>query len=314
MPIALSWSTQITITCSAFHGMGLFTSLDHYHSACSQHWSFSQQSLTPWPELFAFYSALPGQFLVSRTQAQASSETSQAKDIATSVFQNLWVANASHKTEGLASQVVFLGFWVDMVSFQLWLPKEKLACMKELWWNRHSRDLESLLGYLSNAATAIRPRRRFLRHLLALLSSTPESYNFIHFNCSVRVELHGGPSSFRNGTYFLISSRINWLHQSCLMGPGSTFPAPPPVVMNWHYSQRASYLRSLHHQYGAFLVWASCALSHEQQGSGHCRTQSNLFCVSSCSASILRSSLPFYFFLHTHCRHPQHSCRCIITW
>ena len=124
-----------------------------------------------------------------------SQEASRAKDIATAVFSELGVPIATHKTEGPSTQVSFLGFLIDTQAFQLRLPEDKLARLKELvrdWRGRRTctrKQMESLLGQLSHAATAVRPGRLFLRQLFRLLPSAPEPYHFIRLNVSVRADL-----------------------------------------------------------------------------------------------------------------------------
>ena len=114
---------------------------------------------------------------------------------ATSVFQELGVPVADHKTEGPSSRVTFLGFVIDTRAFQVSLPDDKLSRLQEmiaLWQGRHGctrRELESLLGRLSHAAFAIRPGRLFLRQLFALLPHAPQPYHHIRFNLSTRADL-----------------------------------------------------------------------------------------------------------------------------
>ena len=58
-------------------------------------------------------------------------EASRAKEIAAAVFSELGVPIAMYKTESLSTQVSFLGFLVDTQAFQLGLPDDKLARLKE---------------------------------------------------------------------------------------------------------------------------------------------------------------------------------------
>ena len=61
-----------------------------------------------------------------------SQEVACIKEVATTVFRDLAVPVAAHKTEGPSTQVTFLGFVLDTQAFQLRLPQEKLERMREL--------------------------------------------------------------------------------------------------------------------------------------------------------------------------------------
>ena len=101
----------------------------------------------------------------------------------------------THKTEGPSSWVTFLGFLVDTDAFQLRLPEEKLSRMRELicaWQGRRNctrKEMESLLGHLSHAATAVCPGCLFLRQLFALLPHAPKPHHYIRLNLSVKANL-----------------------------------------------------------------------------------------------------------------------------
>ena len=93
-------------------------------------------------------------------------EAARALSIALEVFG---VPVAVHKTEGPAYCITFLGIIVDTKNFELRLPGEKiqrLQTMLQSWSTRRSctrKELESLLGYLSHAASMVRPGRTFIR-------------------------------------------------------------------------------------------------------------------------------------------------------
>ena len=124
-----------------------------------------------------------------------SGEAAQAQSIATSVFQELGVPVAEHKTEGPAAQVIFLGFQINTLTGQLSLPRDKLMRLKALvreWCGRTSctrRELESLLGHLSHAATAVRPGRLYLRQMFALLPTASRPFFFVRLKAPVRADL-----------------------------------------------------------------------------------------------------------------------------
>ena len=124
-----------------------------------------------------------------------SREAAGIRDLAAAVFSDLGVPIAAHKTEGPSAQATFLGFRVDTEARQLRLPDEKLARMQELvrsWQGRRSctrRDLQSLLGHLSHAATAVRPGRLFLRRLFGLLSTAARPHFRVRLNLMARADL-----------------------------------------------------------------------------------------------------------------------------
>eukprot|EP00731_Ephydatia_muelleri_P016296 Em0009g720a len=81
------------------------------------------------------------------------------------IFNDLGVPLAEHKTVGPATSIVFLGINLDSCSLQLSLPEEKLRDLKALiqsWVARKvttARDLKSLVGKLENACKVVRPGR-----------------------------------------------------------------------------------------------------------------------------------------------------------
>ena len=107
----------------------------------------------------------------------------------------LGIPVATHKTEGPASSLVFLGILIDSIRFELWLPAEKLGRLQETiqrWTRRRSctkQELESLLGHLSHAATVIPQGRVFLRQLFPLISLNRAPHHFIRLNASARADL-----------------------------------------------------------------------------------------------------------------------------
>ena len=78
---------------------------------------------------------------------------------------------------------------------ELRLPDEKLTRLRDLlqtwstWTFCTRRDLESLLGHLSHAATVVRHGRTFLRELFPLLRRTRKDHHFIHLTAKARADL-----------------------------------------------------------------------------------------------------------------------------
>ena len=109
-------------------------------------------------------------------------------------LSRLGVPVATHKIEGPATIVTFLGIVVDTSRFELRLPGNKLDHMRSLvrpWRTRRSgrhKDFESLLGHLSHAATVIRQGRIFLRHLFSILKA-PCPSGFVHLDVAARADL-----------------------------------------------------------------------------------------------------------------------------
>ena len=88
-----------------------------------------------------------------------------------SIFSYVGAPLAHHKSEGPATTLSFLGIQIDTIHFQLSLPADKVQRLQALlrqWGTRRActrKDLESLTGHLSHAATVIKPGRIFLRSL-----------------------------------------------------------------------------------------------------------------------------------------------------
>ena len=102
---------------------------------------------------------------------------------------------ATHKAEGPATCVTFLGILIDTQRFELRLPLDKVQRLRDLlrsWasrWACTRRELESLLGHLSHAASVIRPGRTFLRQLFGLLTVAKKPGQFVRLNLSARADI-----------------------------------------------------------------------------------------------------------------------------
>ena len=127
--------------------------------------------------------------------APNSQQAKEALTLALQTLTRLGIPVASHKTEGPATALIFLGILVDSYNFELRLPADKLARLQELirqWAPRRScirRELDSLLGHLSHAATVVPQGRVFLRQLFALLSLDRAPHHFIRLNAGARADL-----------------------------------------------------------------------------------------------------------------------------
>ena len=122
-------------------------------------------------------------------------EGQQLLDLASRTLQHLGVPVAFHKTEGPATVVTFLGILIDTQSFELRLSMEKLQRLQALvtaWLDKRAckkKELESLLGHLSHAASIIRPGRIFLRSLFNLLHVVRAPSHFVRLTAGARADL-----------------------------------------------------------------------------------------------------------------------------
>ena len=88
-----------------------------------------------------------------------------------------------------------LGIIIDTEAFELQLPADKLHRLQALlssWCARKSctkKELESLLGHLSHAATVVCPGRTFLHQLFSLLHLTKAPHHFVCLGAGARADL-----------------------------------------------------------------------------------------------------------------------------
>ena len=128
----------------------------------------------------------------------ATPNSSQGREFLSITLQTvarLGVPIASHKTEGPATTLVFLGILIDTDNCELRLPADKLLRLQQaiqFWVTRRSctrRELESLLGHLSHAATVIPQGRTFLRQLFALLALNRAPHHCLRLNAGAKADL-----------------------------------------------------------------------------------------------------------------------------
>ena len=125
----------------------------------------------------------------------ATDVAARALSVALRILDHLGFPVAMHKTEGPTCCITFLGIIIDTEAFELQLPAEKLHKLQALlssWCARKSctkKELESLLGHLSHAATVVRPGRTFLRKLFSLLHSTKAPYHLVRLGAGARADL-----------------------------------------------------------------------------------------------------------------------------
>ena len=106
------------------------------------------------------------------------------------------------KIEGLAICLVFLGIEIDTIDNQLCLPQEKLETLLvtvNQWMGRgkghapcssaKKRELLSLIGMLSYAASVVRPGRAFLRSLIDASTTVQDLEHWVHLNAMTRADI-----------------------------------------------------------------------------------------------------------------------------
>ena len=97
---------------------------------------------------------------------------------------------AAHKTEGPSSSLTFLGICVNTVSMELSLPPDKLARIMTAqavleWRDRKvatKKQLQSLIGTLSHAASVVVPGRTFLRRMIETMSIPKRQHHHVRLN------------------------------------------------------------------------------------------------------------------------------------
>ena len=102
---------------------------------------------------------------------------------------------APEKLEGPATVLTFLGIEIDTVAMELRLPADKLARLHNLidhWLNKRAaskRELQSIIGHLSHAATVVRPGRTFLRMLIEASKIPKQPDHFARLNTQCRADI-----------------------------------------------------------------------------------------------------------------------------
>ena len=92
-------------------------------------------------------------------------------------FEHLGLPIAWDKLEGPSPCLTFLGFELDSIRGEIRLSQQKLSEIRsELhrWLDKKSctkRDLESLVGRLSQASPVVKPGKTFMRHLFEALTN-----------------------------------------------------------------------------------------------------------------------------------------------
>ena len=132
----------------------------------------------------------------------------------------LGVPIAPDKCEGPVTRLTYLGIEVDTVQMQLRLPEEKLRRVQATvgeWLGRKAgrqRELESLVGLLQHAAKVVCPGRRFVRKIIAVMTTVKDRDHFVHLNAD----------TFRPVLVVRVHGRLEWSrHDSKPRSGGSGF-------------------------------------------------------------------------------------------
>ena len=143
----------------------------------------------------------------------ATPHSPQGHHIYTSVIDTLnylGIPVAVNKTEGPTTLLTFLGILIDTHKSELRLPHDKLSNLNSLlqeWTGKRSctrKELESLLGHLSHAATVTPQGRTYLRSLFSLLPRAHTPHHNLRLNLGARADLQWWATFLKdwNGTSF----------------------------------------------------------------------------------------------------------------
>ena len=97
--------------------------------------------------------------------------------------------------EGLATCLTFLGIQIDTHALELSLPQAKLerVAVVVARWSQSKvvskRDLQSLIGLLSHAATVVPPGHTFIRRLIDTVRAGKRPHHQLRLNAECRSDL-----------------------------------------------------------------------------------------------------------------------------
>ena len=128
--------------------------------------------------------------------APGSTECAASLQTALHLCSHLGVPVASHKTEGPATQLTFLGIQIDTETMQLSLAQDKMTRILSLvlsWRSKRAatkQELQSLIGHLSHAATVVQHGRTFLRRMIDLTKQVKQPHHHLRLSADFRSDLH----------------------------------------------------------------------------------------------------------------------------
>ena len=117
-----------------------------------------------------------------------SAECAHSLQLTLLACQELGVPVAAHKTEGPTCRITFLGIQIDSINMELSLPPDKLARITAMvleWSDKKvatKKQLQSLIGSLSHAATVVIPGRTFLRRLIDTMKIPQRQHHHVRLN------------------------------------------------------------------------------------------------------------------------------------
>ena len=118
----------------------------------------------------------------------------QSLTVAVKLCQDLGFPVAPDKVVGPATTLTFLGIELDSVSTVMRLPKlEPLKALLSRWLGRGSarkRQLQSIIGQLSDAAIVVRPGRTFLWSLIETAKIPKKQEHLVRLNGECKMDLH----------------------------------------------------------------------------------------------------------------------------
>ena len=92
--------------------------------------------------------------------------------------------------------MTYLGIEVDTMQMQLRLPEQKLRRVQATvveWLGRKAgrrHELESLVGLLQHAAKVVPPGCRFMRRIIAVMTTVKDRDRFVRLNAEIRSDLY----------------------------------------------------------------------------------------------------------------------------
>ena len=122
-----------------------------------------------------------------------STSCARALQVTMDTCRQLGVPVATHKTEGPATQLTFLGIQVNTQNMTLSLPQDKLTRILGLVLSWRSKrmaskmELQSLIGHLTHAALVVIPGRTFL---IDLMKMAKHPSHHVRLTADFRSDLH----------------------------------------------------------------------------------------------------------------------------
>ena len=108
----------------------------------------------------------------------------------------LGVPVAPEKCEGPTTMMTYLGIEVDTMQMQLRLPEQKMRRVQATvveWLGCKAgrrRELESLVGLLQHTAKVVHPGCRFVRRIIAVMTTVKDRDRFVRLNAEIRSDLY----------------------------------------------------------------------------------------------------------------------------